>query len=187
MSIYSMPDDTWSPDRVFTSEHYCAAVGRYDDTPEASLTYDTITDIYDTVQGAYNNSERPVSKNRHIIGSVDPAMWKLTNTQLDDGVAIPVSVEKIGIDLKTAGRKKFVRRVWPKFAAGDGKVVNITIGTGDIGKPPIWGPQVPYVVGSDHSIGVDQVGQAAAIRLQSSAGGWAYTGMELEIKPSGKF
>ena len=106
-----------------------------------------------------------------------------------EGLPLEALAERVGISLGEPQRRKFVRRLWPRFISGIGQVFEISIGVSEFAsEPPTYGPVQTFVVGTDRFVNVNQSGNYLAYKIESTGGlPWVLPSLDLEVELMGQF
>jgi hypothetical protein len=86
-------------------------------------------------------------------------------------------------------RRKFISRIWPRITGKVGTVVYITLGASDdVMKDITWLAPRQYVLGDMTSVDVTLTGKMFGLRLESTnQPRWTYNGLDVEVKPAGRW
>lgn len=116
-------------------------------------------------------------------------LWELTDGTEQGGGPLTSKIERSGITLDQADRRKYCRRVWPSFDATLGATLQIEIGSHDhLDEPVTWNTPQDFVVGTTKFINVDVQGYLLAYRISSTSQlPWRVTNMELEVEVMGRY
>jgi len=126
-----------------------------------------------------------------LIAAENPGarLWQLERGTQQSGADLVANIERSGIALDAADRRKYCRRVWPSFEAEAGAVFTIEVGAHDHPAAPVlWGPPQPFTVGVDKFVNVSAQGYYLAYRVNATAQlPWRVTNMELEVEEMGRY
>ncbi len=106
-----------------------------------------------------------------------------------DGVEIVAEIERTGITLGDANRRKLVRKVWPRFYGGGGNTVAISIGASDHPDvAPQYSPEQTFVIGTDRHVNVTVAGFFLAYKMRTNGGiEWRLPAFDLEFETMGEY
>ncbi len=153
-------------------------------------TWNAKTTTWETDPTNWNTAATARITNRIIFA--DHAGQQLQQLGLgtdQDGSPLNALAQRVNLDLGEPGVRKYVRRVWPRFHGGDGNVIFISIGANDIATDdPVYGPEQPFVIGTDRFVSVDISGNFLAYRFRSELGvGWRLPAFDIEFDIMGEF
>jgi hypothetical protein len=106
-----------------------------------------------------------------------------------DGTPIESVIERTNIRLGNPNRRKYIRRVFPRFYGADGNDVLIQIGTQQTPTSGVeWGAEQTFRIGEDRHVSVDAAGFLVAFRMRTvGAGIWRLSQFELEFEWAGLY
>ena len=185
--VWSKDSNDWGV-RELDNISYVAA-GLVSDNVDLPI-YDGNTDTYATVAGAYDQSSFVVTSDSLVMASPGEHKFFAVDTEnTNDGVNVVASIKKTGLDLKSPGRVKLLKRVWPKIEGIDGTVIKFRLGCHDSPNSPIaWGDQLEFEIGADSKVDGFTQGKYLAVEITSdTVQPWRMSGMELEYTFAGAF
>ena len=106
-----------------------------------------------------------------------------------DGTAIDAVAERTGLTLGDARRRKFVRRVFPRFYGGSGTTVFVSIGAHDNPNiEPVYNAEQAFRIDTDRQLSVDVSGFYLAYRFRTEDGlPWRLPSFEVEFELMGPY
>jgi len=111
--------------------------------------------------------------------------------EADDFDGVPVNAA-LRIERKSMGepdRNKLIKRIFPKFEAAPGTVVNIRIGAADTPTAPeTFTPTKLFTIGTDRHMDFTHQGRYFTFEFSSShSDPWKLTGFDVEHRETGYF
>ena len=105
------------------------------------------------------------------------------------GLPLAAKAERIGISLGEPSRRKFVRRVWPRFQGAIDGLITISIGVSEFAsQAPTYGTPQPFVIGTDRFVNVNASGNYLAYKIESVGGlTWTLPALDLDVELQGRF
>ena len=194
--LFNLDDGTWGHQLLVPNEPPARTgtphifEGLVDSGSDLETTWDAKTTTWDTDGTRWN--EDAFSRIENHIVFADPGGLKLQGFGFgtdQDGTPLEAIAERTGITLGDPKRRKFVRRVWPRFYGGAGNEIEIEIGAHDFpDQEPTYSDPQTFVVDSDRTVTVDVSGFYLAYRFRSVGGiNWQLPSFELEFEVMGEF
>ena len=105
------------------------------------------------------------------------------------GEPLQALAERIGLALGEPTRRKYVRRVWPRFRGAFSGLIQISIGVQEFAsESPAYGAPVDFLVGVDRYITVNAAGFFLAYKFESTDGLiWQLPAFDLDVEIMGRF
>jgi hypothetical protein len=202
-AVYNMTSQTWSFDDL-------PSIFNTDNGPVSNiLTYDTVTDTYDTMGGSYQDQEDGGKRITIAVGGgsaeygLTPSLYAIDQYgpgsvapyPVDANATAPVQFERVGIDLDELDASlrdyKLISTVYPqaRVDTDGGHMLQIAVGASDFPNDlaPTWGPYQPYDGVTKRKLDVNVAGRWLAIRvLWDDWHSFTMTGLDLDIKTTGR-
>ena len=156
--------------------------------PGTSNTWDNIEGTWDSVEQAWEESVFNPAKLQVVMGGANQGLYGLDISNAADGDPIPAYVIKDGIAFGVPAARKLVKRIWPRFAGGEGTVYVSTWGSDYPGQAPQWGAETEYNIGQDTWVSQFVSGKYISIRVRSNGvQRWRLDGFDLDVSLQGSF
>lgn len=188
--IYNLEEDAWSQRDLVEVAHANTGIIN-DSVPDDSWDADAQAwdlDLTEWEQQLQNSAQKNL-----VLASTNeatPTDSKLLEVDIGptfDGLPVNGVLQKFEMHFDQPDRVKICKRVWPKFEANDGVVIDIRMGSSKVpGGSITWGSSVPFTQGTTEHI--DLFAQGRYLSFEASQDGglpWTLLGFDLEIEIRG--
>ena len=162
-----------------------AASGPVDNTLAGNWSQDN--DGWDSDLTAWNGPDFVPDRARTIMGSANTKLYMMDASASFDGVIPSAYLERRGLSLGAAERRKIVRSVRPRIVGNTGQTVTIKVGySDDPYLDPTYSTTMTHTIGSTVSNDCMVSGRYIAIRIETgSAYAWRLDSLDLDVADGG--
>ena len=167
----------------------CAAAGELLGQ-DVSITWDSDSDDWQDATNRWNDTPETGTIDDAFIGGAF-GFYCISQTTDDQfaGGDIEVRLEKSGISMGDAQRRKLVARAWPKVVGRNGDTLSFRFGGQEVTGGPVQlsDPQT-FVIGQDTHLDVFASGRFLSMEVTSTGGNiWRMGSFDFEYRPQGNF
>jgi hypothetical protein len=100
---------------------------------------------------------------------------------------LQVIMEKSMMPLGDTSREKRITRIFPRVLGPAGTLLKWRVGiSSDPAQSPAWGPEVPFVIGTDYKVDCRLTGRYISVRVESVTERlWRIAGFDIEAQDAG--